>query len=363
MSPLALLCALAAAGCGGHEQHASAAHANAHPEGHYDALRVSREDVDLHQDYVAQIHAIQHIELRAQVHGYLQDTFVDEGQLVQEGTLMFQIMPALYQAELTRAIAEAAFVEQEYKNTELLARDKIVSETELALALAKLDKARAEVAYAQTHRDLTEIRAPFTGIVGHFHARKGSLLEDGELLTTLSDNSTVWVYYNVSEREYLRHRAQSANTEALPLRLVLANGKVFDQPGKLDTIVADFHGETGNIAFRASFPNPDGLLRHGQTGNVRVTDPRRGALLVLQKATFEILDRRYVFVVDEDHTVHQRRIVVAAEIPSRFVLESGLEEGELVLLEGLRKVRDGGKVQVHELTREEALESLEVHAE
>src|SRR5690606_24857699 len=114
--------------------------------------------------------------------------------------------------------------------------------------------------------------------------------------------------------------------------------------GKVETIEADFNNETGNIAFRAIFPNPDGLLRHGETGQGLMTLPLEHALLVPQKATFEILDKNFVFVVDEKGVVHQRPIAVTAELPQLYVVESGLEENERIVLDGLRKVRDGSVI-------------------
>lgn len=228
-----------------------------------------RTDTEITKSYVAQIRAIQHIEIRALERGYLESIFVDEGQLVKKGQRMFQVMPALYQAELQKAQAEAEFAQIEYQNTKMLADKNVVSANELGLGKAKLDKAKAEMALAQVHRDLTEIKAPFDGIMNRFHVRHGSLLEEGELLTTLSDNSKMWVYFNVTEAEYLdyKSRAQTGDAAAV-VKLVMANGKVFGEAGKVETIEADFNNETGTIAFRSLFSNPDGLLRHGETGNV-----------------------------------------------------------------------------------------------
>jgi len=148
-----------------------------------------KKDTTVIKDYVGQIRAIQHIELRALEKGYLQKIYVDEGQLVRKGQLMFQIMPLLYRAELQKAQAEANFAEIEYKNTKSLTETNVVSPNELAMAKAKLDKAKAELSLAQVHLGFTEIRAPFTGIMDRFQVRLGSLVNEGDLLTTLSDNS------------------------------------------------------------------------------------------------------------------------------------------------------------------------------
>jgi len=322
-----------------------------------------RRDTEFTKEYVAQIRAIQHIELRALEKGYLQGVFVDEGQQVASGKKLFQLMPLIYQAEVQKAKAEAALTEIEYGNTKILADKNVVSTNELALANAKFNKAKAEVALASTHKSLTEIHAPFDGIIGRFRVRLGSLVDEGELLTTLSDNSTVWVYFNVSEAEYLKYKSQTDAEKSPPVKLQMADGQIFDQPGKVETIEADFNNETGNLAFRATFPNPKGLLRHGETGKILMTVPIKNALLIPQKATFDILDKKYVFVVDAKNTVHSRPISIAAELPHLYVVESGLTEGDKIVVEGLRKVREGAAIGVDFKPPADVLQHLDVEAE
>jgi membrane fusion protein (multidrug efflux system) len=304
-----------------------------------------KKDTLITKEYVCQIHSIQHIELRAMEKGYLQKIYVDEGQVVKEGQLMFQIMPLVYQAELQKAQAEANFAEIEYQNTKKLSDSNVVSPNELALAKAKNDKAKAELSLAQTHLQFTEIRAPFDGIMDHFYVRLGSLVDEGDLLTTLSDNRKMWVYFNVPEAEYLNFKEHTKKDSLMKVSLQMANNELFKYPGVVETIEADFNNETGNIAFRATFPNPDGLLRHGETGNIQMNVPLRNALIIPQKATFEVLEKKYVFVVDKDNTVKQREITIGAEMPDLYVIKSGLKESDRILLEGIRKVKDNEKIQ------------------
>lgn len=320
-------------------------------------------DTSIIKNYVCQIHAIRHIELRALERGYLQNTYVDEGQQVKEGQAMFQIMPMLYEAETKKAQAEVDFVEIEYKNTKRLADSAIVSPNELALAKAKLDKAKAELSLTQVHLGFTKISAPFSGIMDRLQVRQGSLLEEGELLTTLSDNSTMWVYFNVPEYEYLEYKANEKKDSLMKVNLLMANNKLFSETGYVKAIEADFNNETGNIAFRATFPNPNGLLRHGETGNVQMTVPFKNALIIPQKASFEILEKKYVFVVDKENIVHQREIVVAGELPDLYVIQSGLKENEKILLEGIRKVKNNDKIEFTYKDPKEVLDTLEVYVE
>lgn len=322
-----------------------------------------RMDTSSTKEYVCQIRSINHIEVRALEKGYLQNIYVDEGQLVKKGQLMFQVMPMLYQAELQKAQAEANFVEIEYLNTKALADSNVVSKNELALAKAKFDKAKAEVALAQVHLGFTQIRAPFDGIMDRFHVRLGSLLDEGELLTSLSDNSKMWVYFNVPEAEYLEYTTVIKKDSLVHVNLLMANGKVFKYQGIIETIEADFNNETGNIAFRATFPNPKGLLRHGETGSVLMNVPLKNVLLIPQKSTFEVLDKRYVFVIDKDNIVRSRHITIAAEVPHIYAVHGGLEETDIILLEGLRLVREGDKIHVEFVKPDSVLSHLDLYAE
>lgn len=324
---------------------------------------VLKKDTLTTREYVCQIHAIQHIELRALERGYLQKIYVDEGQFVKEGQMMFQIMPALYQAEQQKAQAEANFAEIEYLNTKALADSNVVSKNELAMAKAKYDEAKAKLLLASVHLGFTEIRAPFSGIMDRFHVRQGSLLEEGDLLTILSDNSKMWVYFNVPEAEYLDYKSHLTKDSLIKVNLLMANQQKFEFSGVVETIEADFNNETGNIAFRATFPNPKALLRHGQTGNILMTAPLKNALLIPQKATFEILEKRYVFVVDKDNVVHQREITVSAEMPDIYVVKSGLKENERILLEGIRKVKDKDKITCEYEEPNKVFQHLKVYVE
>ncbi len=321
-----------------------------------------QRDTTITKQYVAQIHAIQHIELRALEKGYLQKILVDEGQLVHQGQLMFQIMPLIYQAELQKTQAEANYVRLEYQNTKSLADKNIVSPNELALAGAKYDKAKAEVALSQAHLQFTQIKAPFDGITDRLKVRLGSLVDEGELLSTLSDNRQMWVYFNVPESEYLAYKAH-AQTNNQQVKLLLANHEEFSYPGEVRNIEADFNNETGNIAFRATFPNPKGLLRNGETGNILMPVPLRKALIIPQKATFEVLEKKYVFVVDKNHVVHQREIGIAAEMPNLYAISTGIEPDDKIMLEGIRKVKDGDHVRYEFEDMKSVMPKLNVYAE
>lgn len=345
-------------GCAGHaEEH------EGHEQGRYPATTPLLTDTVVQGDYVCQIHSIQHIELRALEKGYLQDILVDEGEQVREGQLLFRIRPVLYLAEVQRAQAEAEFAEIEYRNTKTLADSNVVSPNELAMAKARYDKAKAELGVAQAHLGFTEIHAPFDGIMGRFHVRKGSLLDEGELLTELSDNSSMWIYFNVPESEYLAYQKNALAGNGTKVKLKMANGEEFDQVGEITAIESDFNNTTGNIAFRATFPNPQRLLRHGETGNILMDSNLKGVLLIPQKATFEVLDHRYVYVIGQDSVLHTTRIDIGPELQHLFVVTEGLKKDDRILLEGLRKVKDAEKVDFDLIAPDSVVTHLELYAE
>ncbi len=304
-----------------------------------------KKDTTIFQEYVCQIRAIQHIELRSLEKGYLQKIYIDEGQFVKKGQLLFQILPLVYRAETEIFAAELSLAEIEFQNTKSLADSLIVSKNELAMAKAKLNKARADLNRAKVHLQFTEIRAPFDGIIGRFNeVRLGSLLDEGELLTTLSDNSKMWVYFNVPEAAYLDFKSHNTLNSKVKVKLEMANNELYSEPGFIEIVEADFNNETGNIAFRAAFENKNGLLRHGETGKILMPFFVHDVLLIPQVSTFEILDKKFVFVIGAENKIEAREVQVAIDLPHVYAIKSGLKATDKILVEGLRKVKNGDEV-------------------
>ena len=320
-------------------------------------------DTSFIKQYVAQIKSVRNIEIRAQEKGYLQNIYVNEGQQVHAGQLLFKIMPKLYQAEVSKAQAEARSAEIDVQNTKLLTDKKVVAPNELAMAKSKLDEANAETTLAKLHLSFTDIRAPFDGTIDRIPLKVGSLVDEGALLTNLSDNSQVFAYFNVSEPEYLNYESAIKAKEAQQVSLKLANNTMLKAKGKVETVESEFNGETGNIAFKAIFANPDHLLRNGETGNIEMLVPLKNVLLIPQKATYAIQDKTFVFVVDNRNIVHSRSIVIADELPDLYVIGSGLKKTDKILLDGVQNAKDGDKVTYKFLKPVEALKQLRLAAE
>lgn len=320
--------------------------------------------VTITQKYVCQIHSRQHIEIRALERGYLEEIQVKEGQTVKRGDVMFKVIPAIYQAKLDAVAAEQEVAQMEYDYAVKLSEEKVISLNEVALKKAKLSQAHANVKLAQAELNFATVKAPFDGIVDRQRHQLGSLVEEGDTLTTLSDNSLMWVYFNVPEASYLEYMTELEKHQAdLKIELKLANGKKFSQVGTIGAIEADFNNKTGNIPFRADFPNPDRLLRYGQTGTVLIGRVKNDAVVIPQRATFPILDRRYVFVVDKDDVAHQREIQIEEELEDIFVIKSGVDVNDKIVLEGVREIHDGDKVEYESLTSDQAMAHLKYHAE
>lgn len=320
-------------------------------------------DTTVNQDYVAQIHSVREIEIRAQEKGFLQGIFVDEGQFVKKGQLLFKIMPGLYEAELLSAKAEAKAAEIEFQNTKVLSDKNIVSPNELALQQAKWDKAKAEVALAELHLSFTEIRAPFDGTIDRIPEKLGSLIEEGALLTKLSDNSEVFAYFNFSEPEYLHYKRNESSNQNRKVELLLADNQLLDAAGKIEVVESEFENETGNIAIRARFPNPKSLLKNGETGKVRYKAPYKNVLLIPQKACFEIQDKKFVFVLDKENKVRSREIVATAEIPDLYIVKEGLSKEERFVVDGVQKLKEGNQIKAEVISPLAIIEHLKLKAE
>lgn len=327
------------------------------------------KEVTVTQQYVGVVHSQRNIKVCALANGYLEEVRVKEGQAVKKGDVLFKILPTLYKARLESEQAEAKLAELEFNNTKKLHEQKVVSVQEVAIYETKFLKARAKAKLAEAELNFTKVEAPFNGIIDRLHEQHGSAIKEGEVLTTLSDNSVMWVYFNVPEVRYFDYMGRSEREKAdQKIELVLANGNKFQHAGnviegKIGAIEAQSNSETGNLPFRADFPNPDGLLRHGLTGTVLIHRKLKGALVIPQRATFEILDRRYVYVVEKDGMVRQREIVVQNELEDVFVIKSGLNVEDRFVYEGVRQVRDGEKVEAEYLSPAQVLSAQKQKAE
>lgn len=324
-------------------------------------VQLAEQSTTLHREYVGNIEATRNVEIRARVSGFLDKIFVDEGMPVRKGQLLFQINPAEYKTELAKAeaalkSAEAAAkaAEVEMGRVKLLVDKKVVSPSELELAKSKVESGKAAIEEAQSAKEnaslrlsQASIRAPFDGIINRIPSKMGSLIEEGALLTTVSDIREVYAYFNVSEKEYLEYIRKNKNKphgEGQLVELVLADDSRYGHKGRIETMESIFEGNSGTIAFRARFDNPEKLLKHGATGKIRLANEVDNAILVPQKAVFEIQDKNYVFVVDKANKVKMRSFVPKSRLSHYYLVQSGLAPGDRIVYEGIQSIRDGMQI-------------------
>lgn len=325
-------------------------------------IQILQKDTNVHSNYVTAIEAKRNVEIRAKVPGFLEKIYIDEGQHVQQGQLLFKINDRDMSIALDRAKAslsnmqaEALSASLEMERVQLLVNKKVIAQSELELAKAKVkaaearvSEARAATSEAEQRVAYTSVYAPFSGIIDRIPLRSGSLLDQGSLLTTVSDLDQVHAYFNVSENEYLQMMQDSKSKDAMlgnKVQLILANNTAYPHEGKIEAVEGEFDQGTGSIAFRATFPNPGRLLKHGSSGKIQITTPVRQALLIPNKAVFEIQDKNYVYVVDKQNKVKMKNFVPKIRLSDCYIVQSGLTSGESIVLEGVQTLRDGVLIQ------------------
>ncbi|RYG00465.1 MAG: efflux RND transporter periplasmic adaptor subunit, partial [Chitinophagaceae bacterium] len=324
-------------------------------------ITLVEEDTILDNNYVASIQAIKNVEVRAKISGSLEKILCDEGRIVKKGQPLFKLNDRVFQVELERAKAnlenmraEAHVAELEIKRVKLLVDKKVITKTELDLAEAKLQSARARVKEAATaesqaniNLDFATIRAPFDGITNRIPLKPGSFINTGDLLTSVSDLNSIYAYFDVSEIEYLHYikTREKSGSKYSDVTLILADGTEYDQPGKIETMEGEMDNSTGSIAFRARFDNPKRILKHGSSGKVTLTTNMHKAVLVPQKAVFEVQDKNYVFLLNPDQTVTMQSFEPLTKIAQSYVVRSGLKAGDQIVYEGIQNIKHGTKIQ------------------
>lgn len=314
-------------------------------------------DTVIFKEYIADIQSQRNVELRSRLSGFLNRIYVDEGAYVRKGQVLFALNDEEYKANLAQAEAslnnakaEVKKVELEIERTKKLVDKKIVSSTEadllevqLRAAISKVDEAEAILHQSRTKLSHTQIRAPFDGRIDRIQLKEGSLLNEGALITTISDLDKVNVYFNISESEYLNIASDSSfnrNNFKTDVRLLLANGDLYPYPGVAEIVESEFEASTGSISLRAKFDNPNGLLKHGASGRIGVPTNTGKLTFVHQKSVFEIQDKAYVYTV-EGNQVKMTPFRNGDRVGHYYIVEAGLDPQAKVVYEGVQSLRDG----------------------
>ena len=310
------------------------------------------------RSYVADIQAIQFVEVKPKVEGFIQKVLVDEGEKVKKGQPLFQLSSEEYsqtvkeaQANYKQAEAQYDMAAYEVERIDRLVSKQILSKIRLDQAIKekevaqmKVEQARAQLQRSQMDYSYTTITSPFDGYIDRIPYKVGSLVNTQSLLTTVSDISEIFAYYRVNESEYLefkRRQISGKNIEgANDVELILSDGSIYSHRGKLETVEGDFERGTGSIAFRVRFPNPDGLLKHGVTGKVRMMTTMNNICLVPQKSTFEIQDFTYIYTVDNEGVVKVRSFEPLERYNNYYVTQD-LPVNTAIVYEGVQMMKDG----------------------
>jgi len=328
---------------------------------------VQVRDVPIIQEWAAQTLGATDVEIRARVRGFLTERAYQEGTLVRRGAILFKIDPQEYQAASAQAgaaLAEAnaglAKANSDVARLRPLAERKAVSQQDLDHAVAaqqaaegQVNAARATLRTADLNLGYTRVKTPITGLAGVAQAQVGALVgsPDPTLLTVVSQVVTIKVKFRISEQEYLiLARALGDSGRQTPrgqarLDLVLSDGSVYDQKGRVVTVDRNIDPTTGTLGVEALFPNPSALLRPGQFGRIRApVTTRMNAIVVPQRAVREMQGTFSVGVLKPDSTVELRPVKAGARVGSEWVVDSGLVAGDVIVIEGMQKVRPGAKV-------------------
>ena len=350
---------LAMASCGGEKQQQQA------PAPQIATLTLSPSDATEESVYPATIKGKTDIDIRPQVTGFITKVHVDEGQHVRKGQTLFTLDQVQYQAAVDNAIAAVNSAKTRVKTAQmtvdtkrqLLAKNIIsdyefqLADNDLQTANATLAQANAALTTARKNLSYTVVTAPSNGVVGTIPNREGSLASpsSAQPLTTISDNSDVYAYFSLTEKDLLNMTANGSRSmaqaiDSIPaVQLRLADGTVYPFTGKVATVSGVIDNNTGAASVRALFKNPSGMLRSGSTGAVIIPQEQTGVIVIPQKATFELQDRRFVYVVNDSNKVVSTPITVNPNTDGKnFVVTSGLQPGQRIAVEGVgTKLSDG----------------------
>jgi len=321
-------------------------------------LTIKAKDTTLQTAYVADIQAIKNVELRSRQRGFLEKIYVDEGMPVHKGQMLFKLNDEEFRVALARAKAmlsnaeaDAVASRLEVERVKMLVSKKVLAASELEVAQSKLkadqaliEEAQANVQSAQNHIAYTTIKAPFDGMIDRIPLKSGSLIDEGTLLTSISDLSSIYAYFSFPENEYLKYQRSKNNGEDQgdgKVKLMLSDGSSYTHSGTIETIEGEIEQTTGSIALRAKFPNPHKLLRHGASGKIYITTQMDDAVMIPQKSVFEVQDKSYVYVVSNDNKLHMTSFTPLTRFSQYYLVKDGLKPGDKILYEGAQSARDG----------------------
>ena len=335
----------------------------------YPVIAVKPQSTQLFKDYPTKLQGQQTVEIRSKIAGYIEQILVDEGAVVKKGQVLFrlnandiQAMVRSAEAQVKVAEADVIIAQVNVEKTKPLVEKNIISKFDLQSVEstqkskeAQLAQARANLENANANLQYTRITSPAEGTIGTFPFRVGSLVSSStvEPLTTVSNTVNMYAYFSFNEKEFLTitkglegKNLQEKFSKLPGVSLILADNSVYDKPGRIETASGLINQQTGAVNIRASFPNPEGLLRSGGSGLVRIPQYVDSAIIIPQKTTYELQGKHFVYVVGEGNKIHNTEIeVLIGNLKDSYVVTSGLKTGDQVVLEGIAALRNDTEIK------------------
>lgn len=314
---------------------------------------IAPQDAVVYEEYTANLEGQQNVEIRPKVNGFIQKIYVDEGQHVKKGQLLFKLETQTLSQDAAAAKAAVDAAQVEVERLKPLVDRKIISNVQLETAKAKLAQAKAAYSSVAANVGYGTITSPVDGVVGSLPYKEGSLVSaTSEMpLTTVSDSRIVRAYFTMNEKQLLNFTRifkgptlQDKLKNTPEVSLLLVDGSEYDQKGKLTAVNGLVNPTTGTTEFRAEFPNPEGILRSGSSGIVRLPIEKDNAILVPQNAVIDMQGKQMIYVVGKDNTVTSRIITTSTTSGKDFIVTDGLKAGEVIVVEGATKLKEGQQI-------------------
>lgn len=328
---------------------------------------VKTASTSLTKSYPATLKGQEVSDIAAKVSGHIVKVYVQEGATVRKGQALFAIDPTQYQAAVQQAAASVKVVQTSIstqkltlENKKMLHDKQIISDydyqlaqNQLATLEAQLSQAQAAYNAAKDQLSFCTVTSPANGVIGEIPLRVGALVGPSmpTPLTTVANTSTMFAYFSMSEKDLLemsrQHGSKDAAVKAFPqVQLKLVDGTLYDYSGTVQAISGVIQNATGSVQIRADFQNPQNILRSGGTATIVIPNQMSDALMVPQKATWAVQDKRFVYILDKDNVAHTTEITVLPEHDgTNYVVTSGLKEGDRIVIEGVAKLKDGTKIK------------------
>jgi membrane fusion protein (multidrug efflux system) len=348
----------------------------------FKVLTLSPRTAKVNLDFPATIQGQQIIEIRPRIDGYVDAIYVQEGATVKKGQLLFRISNPQYEQEVVTATASIKSAEADVDAAKMqvakakpLVEKEIVSKYELESAQyalkskeASLAEAKAALANAQANAGYTILHSPANGVIGTIPYKVGALINSTNTspLTTLSNITNVYAYYSLNEKQLLQyfastpgHTIQDKINNMLPASLILADGSLYPEKGKIEMASGLISTETGTAIFKASYPNPLGIIRSGASATVRIPTTIDTALVIPQSATYELQDKRLVYIVDKNNKISSTAITgIPSDNGQYFIVTGGLKAGDTIVLEGLVGLKDSTEIIPKQVTADSVYKNL-----